>query len=144
MTGALSTGGCDPRTKHNREELPHIRGQGQKPGGPHAWRAVAKRSYPTSEVKGSSQECHAVMAQEWPRRATQVWGQGWRLGGATPHPRSGAGAGRTYPTTLHLRPGQRPGGATPRPRSCGCMGTGRPRGAIPCWRSGRAAVRRYP
>ena len=32
------------------------RGQGQKPGGPHARRAAAKRSYPTSEVRGSGRE----------------------------------------------------------------------------------------
>ena len=48
-----SAGGCDRCTKHSREELPHVRGQGQKPGGPHALRAVAKRSYPMSEVRGS-------------------------------------------------------------------------------------------
>ena len=36
------------------------------------------------------------------------------------------------------------GGPTPRPRSRGCPGAGGPRGAIPHWRSGRAAVRRYP
>ena len=34
-------------------ELPHIQGQGQKPGGRHARGAAAKRSYPTSEVRGS-------------------------------------------------------------------------------------------
>ena len=28
------------------EELNQVRGQGQKPGGPHARKAVAKRSYP--------------------------------------------------------------------------------------------------
>ena len=38
--------------KPGRKESPHVRGQGQKPGGPHARRAVAKRSYPTSEVRG--------------------------------------------------------------------------------------------
>ena len=37
------------------------------------------------------------MAQERPRRATQVRGQGWRPGGAIPHPRSGAAAERRYP-----------------------------------------------
>ena len=47
-------------------------GQGRKPGGPHAQRAVAKRSYPTSEVRGSSRECQAATVQEWPRGATQV------------------------------------------------------------------------
>ena len=34
-----------------QEELPHVRGQGQKPGGPHARRAAAKRTYPTSKVR---------------------------------------------------------------------------------------------
>ena len=53
-TGALSAGGCDWRTKHGRKEIPHVRGQGQKPGGPHARRAAAKRSYHTFEVRGSS------------------------------------------------------------------------------------------
>ena len=42
--------------KRGREELPNVRGQGQKPGGPHARGAAAKRSYPTSEVRGSSRE----------------------------------------------------------------------------------------
>ena len=37
-----------------------------------------------------------------------------------------------------------PGGPTPCPRSHGCAGAGGPRGAIPRWRSGRVAVRRYP
>ena len=40
--------------------------------------------------------------------------------------------------------GRRPGGPTPHPRSSGCPGAGGPKGAIPCWRSGRAVVRRYP
>ena len=75
-----------PRTKHSLQELPHIRGQGQKPGGTHARGAVAKRSYPKSEVRGSSQECQAVMARQL-------------LRGATPSPRSGAVAGRSYPTS---------------------------------------------
>ena len=43
-----------------------------------------KRSYPTSEVMGSGRGYQAAMAQE-------------RLGGATPPPRSGAIAGRSYP-----------------------------------------------
>ena len=38
---------------------------------------MAKRSYPTSEVRGSSQECQAAIAQEEPR-------------GTTPQLRSGA------------------------------------------------------
>ena len=44
---------------------------------------AAKRSYPTSEVRGSGGECQAATAQEPPR-------------GATPRPRSGAVAGRSY------------------------------------------------
>ena len=48
-------------------------------------RARAKRSYPTSEVRGSGQECQATTAQDWLRGATQC-------------PRSGAAAGRSNPT----------------------------------------------
>ena len=43
---------------------------------------AAGRSYPMSEVRGSSRECQAVTAQE-------------QLRGATPRPRSGAEARRT-------------------------------------------------
>ena len=81
---------CDRRAKRGWEELPHIRGQGQKPGGPHAWRAAAKRTYPTSEVRGSGQECQTATAQEWPKGATRVRGQGARPRGDTQRPRSGA------------------------------------------------------
>ena len=63
-----------------------VRGQGQWPRVPGFDGAgTAERSYPTSEVRGSGQECQAATAQERPR-------------GATPHPRSGAAAGRSYPT----------------------------------------------
>ena len=51
-----SAGGCNRHTKCNEEELPHVRGQGQKPGGPNARRAAVKSSYPTSEVRGSNRE----------------------------------------------------------------------------------------
>ena len=37
-------------------ELPHIQGQGQKPGGRHARGAAAKRSYPTPEARGGGRE----------------------------------------------------------------------------------------
>ena len=76
-------GGCNQSTERGREELPHVGGQGQKPRGPHARGEVAKRNYPTSEVRGSGQECQAAMAQE-------------RLRGATLRPRLGALARRTY------------------------------------------------
>ena len=114
-TGTLSAGGCNRHPKRGREELPHVRGQGQKPGGPHTRRAAAKRSYPMSEVRGSGQECQAATAQE-------------QLRGVTPRPRSGA-------VVKWANPG---------PRSGGWVGIGGQRGAIPRWRSGWAAVRRYP
>ena len=46
-----------------------------------------------SEVRGSGREFHTVTAQEW-------------LRGATPHPRPGAAAGRSYPTS-EVRGGSR-------------------------------------
>ena len=88
--------------KHRREEPPHVWGQGQKPGGAHARRAAAKRSYPTSEVKGSGREYQTVTAQERPRGATALL-------------RSGAAAGRSYPTPQGRGQGGRAGGATPSP-----------------------------
>ena len=130
--------------KQGREELPHVRGQGQKPGGPHARRAATKRSYPKSQVRGSRREYQTVTVQERPRGAPHVWGQGEQPRGDTQRLRSGAAtrgvklrrrsgvvAGRRYPTPLSPSPGagwkelQRPnargqgwrqGGATPCPR----------------------------
>ena len=61
-----------------QEELPQVRGQAPQlrvPGCDSA--GMAERSYPTSEVRGGSRE-------ELPR----IQGQGQRLGGATPRPRS--------------------------------------------------------
>ena len=88
-----SAGSCDRRAKRSREEPPHVRGQGQKPGGPHARRAAAKRSYPTSEVWGSGREYQTAMAQERPR-------------GATLRPRSGGAAERRCPA-LEVRGGNK-------------------------------------
>ena len=113
-------GNLDWRTKHSREELPHVRGQGQWPRVPGSDGAgTAERSYPVPEAKGGGWE-------EPPRVHDQ--GQGWRPRGPTPP----------------LRPGAVAGGATPCPRSGGCAGAGGPRGAIPRWRSGRVVVRRHP
>ena len=81
-------GGCDGRAKRGREELPHVRGQGQKSRGPHAWRAEAKRSYPTSEVRGGArEEIPSVrgQGQQWEELPT-VWGQGRQPGGDTLRP----------------------------------------------------------
>ena len=100
--------------------------------------SASKRSYPTSEVRVRSRE-DPMPEGRWPR-------------GVTPRPRSGAAAesarlrgGRNSREELpHIRgQGRWPGGATSCPRSGGCVGAGRPRGAIPCSRSGGAAVKRY-
>ena len=99
LTGALSAGGCARRAKCGREKPPHVRGQGQKPGGPHARRAAAKRSYPTSEVRGSCQEYQTAMVQERLRGATPRLRSGGRWRGDSQHPRSGAAAGRRCPHT---------------------------------------------
>ena len=97
--------------------VPPVWGQGQKPGGPHAQGAAAKRSYPTSKVRGGGQE-------ELPH----VWGQGRQQKGVIPHPRSGAAAEvrggsqefqaataqeQSRGATPAWGQGQRPGGATP-------------------------------
>ena len=52
-------------------------------------RSVAKRSHLSPKVRGGDGECQAATAQEWSR-------------GATPHPRSGAAAGRSYPISKEL------------------------------------------
>ena len=65
-TGAPSAGGGDRRAKRGREELPHVRDQGQKPGGPHARGAAAKRSYPTSEAPQDEAGLTTTF-QTWPR-----------------------------------------------------------------------------
>ena len=103
--------------KRRWEEPPHVWGQGQNPGGPHARRAAAKRSYLTSEVRGSGLEYQTAMAQEGPR-------------GDTPGPRPGGAVERRYPASevrgggLEELPcdwGQGPwaGGATPRTHARG-------------------------
>ena len=92
-----------------------------------------------SEVRGRSRE-EPMPKGKWPR-------------GVTHHPRSGAAAkSARLPrrrNSLEVLPhargqGPQPRGATPPPRSGACMGTGGPRGAIPCSRSEGAEVRRYP
>ena len=111
--------------KRGQEEPPHVRGQGQKPGGPHAQRVAAKRSYPTSEVRCSGPEYQTATAQEWPRGVTpcprsggaargdtQLLRSGAATRGVTPRLRSGAMAGRRYPTSQARGQGQRAGGAT--------------------------------
>ena len=99
----------------SQEALPHVQGQGQKPGGPYArgWqpRVAAPRLRSEAEAESARLRWRRNSREELPHTR----GQGQRLGGATPHP-----------------------------RSSGCAGAGGPRRAIPCSRSGGEAVRRYP
>ena len=54
--------------------------------------SATERNYPTSKVRGRSRE--------------DPMPEGWRPRGATPRPRSGAAAGRSYPQpNLRARPG---------------------------------------
>ena len=77
-SGAAAESARLRQRRNGREELPHVRGQGQLPGVPGCDSpGAAERSYPTSEVRGGSWE-------ELP----YAGGQGWRPGGATPPPRS--------------------------------------------------------
>ena len=115
--------------------------------------STAKRSYPTSEVKGSGRECQAATAPEWPRGAT-LHPRSGRPGGDTPCPRLGAAAERSYPVpearggwekppqargqgqrlegvSLRPRPEAAAGRSNTAPRSGRCTGAGGPRGAIP-------------
>ena len=61
--------------------------------------SAAKRSHPTSEVRGRSQE--------------DPMSKGRRPREVTPCPRSGAAAGRRYPTPLSPRPGAVAGRTNP-------------------------------
>ena len=94
--------------------------------------AAAKRSDPASEVRSSSQDCQAAIAQEQPRGASHIRGQGQKPGG--PYAR-GAAAKRSYPTSEVRGSGLECQAA---------MAQERPRGATPCLRSGEAAGRSYP
>ena len=132
-SGAATESARLRRRRSGREELPHVRGQGQRPRGPTPCPrsgqrprratprprsvAVAEGGYPTSEVRSGGR-------------------------GELPHVR-GRGGGRDK--LPHFRgQGQQRRGATPGQRSGGCAGAGGLRGITPRSRSGGAAVRRYP
>ena len=63
-----------------------------------AWWAAVCGVAQSWTVRGSSLECQAATAQERPRGAPRVRGQGWRPRGTTPRPRSEAPAERSNPT----------------------------------------------
>ena len=114
-------GGCHQRAKSGQEKPPHVRGQGQKPGGPHARRAAAKKSYPTSEVRGSGRGYQTATGQERPRGATPglrsgAAGAGGLPRGDTQRLRPGAAARRSYPT-----PEARGGGQEDQPHVQGAV-----------------------
>ena len=91
--------------KRGREELPHIRRQGQQPRVPGCNSAgMAKMSYPASKVRGGGQEelPHAQGQGQWPKGATPCPRSGGCAGaggpkGATPRSRSGGASVRRYP-----------------------------------------------
>ena len=66
-----STGCCNGTL--SQEELPHIRDQGQQPGGDTPCLrsgATVERRYPVSEIRGCARECQAGTVQEQLRGAT--------------------------------------------------------------------------
>ena len=78
----ISMGGCDWRTRHGREELPHARGQGQWPRVPgcdgtgtaersypslRSW-AAAERSYPTHEAREAARRKNPTSKEWWVHR----------------------------------------------------------------------------
>ena len=65
------------------------------------------KRYPTSKVRDSGRKCQTMTAQERPRVAT-------------PRPRSGAAAGRSYRTPPRLRPGAAAQRTYPTPKARGC------------------------
>ena len=85
--------------KRGREELPHVRGQGQKPGGPHDRQVAAKRSYPAFEVRGGDERSYPASEVRGGDREEipQERGQGRWPRGDTPQTRPGAVARKTGP-----------------------------------------------
>ena len=78
-----------------QEELPHVPGQGQKPGVPHAQRAVAKGVTPHPRSGAAAESARLRRRrngrEELPK--SEVRGSGWE--DLPPRPRSGA-AERSY------------------------------------------------
>ena len=134
-----------------------LRGQGQRPGGPHARRGAAKRSYPTSEVRGNGQEYQTATAQEQPRGATPHLRSGWAAERRYPASEVRGGDERGYPTSEVGGGGQEEIPHAPKPEARGDGWEELPHAPMPKargggqedqphvqGRSGRAAVSRYP
>ena len=88
----LSVGGC--------EELPHVRGQGQRPRVPGFDGAgTVERSYPASEVRGSGrEELHCVQGQGRPEEATSHLRPGAVTLRSHPEPEARGGSWEEPPT----------------------------------------------
>ena len=108
--------------------------QGQKPGGPHARRVAAKRSYPIPRSGAAAESArlrqHRKSQEELPcvrgqgrrqEELSRVGGQGWPPGGVTPRPRSGQ-----------------------RPREPGCDSTGTSKRRYPASEVRAGNKRSYP
>ena len=144
-TGALSAGEAWPREGTpcpkggGQEELPHVRGQGQRPRVPGCDGAgKAERSYPASEVRGCNERSYPTPPRSRPGAAAG------RSYPTPPRPRPGAAAGRSYPTPPRSRPGAAAGRSyptPPRPRPEAAAGRSYPTPPRP--RPGAAAGRSY-
>ena len=119
-----------------QEELPHVRGQGQRPRVPDCdGTGMAKRSYPMSEVKGGGvaerrypvSEVRGGNERSYP--GSEVRGGSQEELPHTPKPEARGGSWEEQP--LDRGQGRWPGGPIPCPRNPGCMGAGGPRGPIP-------------
>ena len=102
--------------------------EGQQPRGvtPYPRSGAAAESTRLRWCRNGQEELPRVRGQGGRLRGdTQSQRSGVATRGVTPCPRSGAVAGRSYPTPLSQRPGQRQGGATH------ARGQGRPREELP-------------
>ena len=78
----------------SQEELPHVRGQGQRRRVPDCDGAgTAQKSYPASEVRGGGERSYL---------ASEVRGGGQEEIPHAPSPRPGAAGGRTNPRSKEL------------------------------------------
>ena len=136
----------------SQEELPHVRGQGQRPRVPECDGAgTAERSYPASEVGGDKRsnptsEVSGAYERSYPTLevrggdersypASEVRGGGREEIPHAPCPRPGATGGRSYPTPLSPRPRAAVGRSNPTTEARGGGWEDQPhvQGAVAAW-----------
>ena len=83
--------------KRGQEELPHIRGQGQKPGRPYAEGRQPRGVTPRPRSGAVAQSARLRQRRNGREQLPHVRGQGRRVGGATPRRRPGGAAERRSP-----------------------------------------------